>query len=165
MAKTLEQLIKEANYWRAKEGLPPLTAPDETQRETEGEYMAEHSYAYKRLLDWAKKQEAAEQSATTEPTSSLENATESEHFDVTIPEQDLTEKETETQQETTPLVEETVSDYQNHLICGTIGFLLGILVAFLYFRIRIKKIKAECEARINEARASLDKMISMITKK
>ena len=42
---------------------------------------------------------------------------------------------------------------------GVGGFFLGALVMFLFFKIKIKRIQKECETRINEARASLDRML------
>lgn len=50
------------------------------------------------------------------------------------------------------------------LLFGAGGFALGALVAVLACRIKIKKIKAECETRVSEARDSLDRMISIMAK-
>lgn len=171
MAKSLEQLIEEANYWRAKEGLPPLNVStggykneDDSMARTAEEIIADLEKAaktspnsYSKELEKFKSaleaKRAEEESATTEPDKTQEATS-----------QIVIENEIETQLDVTQPVGNMNSVYQDHLICGAIGFLMGVIVAFLYFRIRIKKIKVECETRVNEARASLDKMISVIAK-
>lgn len=54
--------------------------------------------------------------------------------------------------------------YMSPILCGVSGFVLGALVAFLACRIKIRQIKAECETKVSEARATLDRMISVIAK-
>lgn len=49
-------------------------------------------------------------------------------------------------------------------LCGFGGFLLGALVMILYFKIKIKKIKSDCDTRINEARTALDRMLKIAAK-
>lgn len=50
------------------------------------------------------------------------------------------------------------------LVHGIGSFFLGALIVFVYFKIKIKRIKADYEIRINEARSSLDRMLKIATK-
>lgn len=50
------------------------------------------------------------------------------------------------------------------VICAAGGFILGCLVAFVFFRRKIKKIKYTYDTRLEEARASLDRMLVIASK-
>lgn len=66
----------------------------------------------------------------------------------------------------TPAIEkENSSNIEVALFSGVTGFLLGVLVAFAFFRIKAKAIKKEYEARISEARASLDRLLLLASQK
>lgn len=45
------------------------------------------------------------------------------------------------------------------LIGGAIGFLLGFLLAALFFMRKVKSVKKDCASRIEEVRASMDRML------
>lgn len=53
-------------------------------------------------------------------------------------------------------------DYTPYITSGC-GFIIGILVSLCFFRIKVKKIKQEYEAKISEARESLDRAIKMFS--
>lgn len=53
--------------------------------------------------------------------------------------------------------------YALPIISAGCSFLIGILVATLFFRTKIKHIRKECETKISEARATLDRVIQMVT--
>lgn len=44
------------------------------------------------------------------------------------------------------------------------GFLLGVIVAAIFFSVKIKRIKKDCETRLNEARSALDRMLKIAAK-
>jgi hypothetical protein len=46
-------------------------------------------------------------------------------------------------------------------ISAGIGFLIGALTTFLFFRIQIKKIRTEYNIRLTEARESLDRVLKI----
>ena len=50
---------------------------------------------------------------------------------------------------------------QISLFFSSVGFLLGFLVAFIFFRQKFKAVKAEYEVRIDEARTSIDRMLKI----
>lgn len=50
------------------------------------------------------------------------------------------------------------------LIVGLGGFFLGALVMCVYFKIKMKRVKADYETRINEARSALDRMLKIASK-
>lgn len=50
------------------------------------------------------------------------------------------------------------------LLFGISGFFLGALVVFVFFKSKIQRIRKECETRVDEARAALDRMISLVSK-
>lgn len=50
------------------------------------------------------------------------------------------------------------------VICAAGGFILGCLVAFAFFERKIKKIKHTYDTRLEEARASLDRMLVIASK-
>lgn len=54
-------------------------------------------------------------------------------------------------------------NYSQFAFC-IIGMIIGLLVASVFFKIKIKKIKQECETRVNEARAALDRMLVIASK-
>lgn len=85
------------------------------------------------------------------------------------PESDFTESETESyqetvQQEAVQSVESLSGAYQDYLVGGAVGFLIGAFSVFFYFRMKIKKIKAECNTKVNEARETIDRIISVMAK-
>lgn len=51
------------------------------------------------------------------------------------------------------------------LLYGVGGFILGCLVMFSFLSIKIKHIQRDCETRIAEARASIDRMLIIASKK
>lgn len=55
--------------------------------------------------------------------------------------------------------------YTPLIISACFGFLIGVLVAFIFFRMKIKQIRNECDTKVNEARATLDRMLLFATKK
>lgn len=77
-------------------------------------------------------------------------------------------KATDPTQETTAQVE--VSSQQDTVnfdvlpwAFASAGFTLGVLIAVAICHFRIKRIKAECEARVSEARASLDRVVALVS--
>ena len=59
----------------------------------------------------------------------------------------------------------TANSYALPIICVGCGFLMGILVSILFFRMKIKQVRKECEAKVNEARTSLDRVVQMVVNK
>lgn len=72
------------------------------------------------------------------------------------------EKETE---ETAALQLQSQAYIEIGLIGGGFGFILGALVMALFFKRKIKNLKKNYETRLDEARASLDRMIVVASKK
>ena len=44
------------------------------------------------------------------------------------------------------------------------GFFLGVIVTAVFFNVKIKKIKKNCDTRLNEARSALDRMLKIAAK-
>ena len=47
---------------------------------------------------------------------------------------------------------------------AALGFAMGALVVFVWSKFKIKRIQAECNAKISEARTTLDRMIAVMAK-
>lgn len=59
----------------------------------------------------------------------------------------------------------TVSEIDNtSLVFGFTGFILGALFMLLFCKLKIKRIQKDCETRVNEVRAALDRMLKITAK-
>ena len=77
-------------------------------------------------------------------------------------------RETEIVETSSVSVKEEVTEIfslpADNLICGTVGFVTGSVIITIYFKTKMKQLKIDCETRVNEARAALDRMLKIASK-
>ena len=54
--------------------------------------------------------------------------------------------------------------FLQNALWGAAGFIIGAMSIALFFKIKINCIKADCETRVSEARAALDRMLKIASK-
>lgn len=77
-------------------------------------------------------------------------------------------KETEAVETTAvPVVEEPASVsslYVDNIICGAVGFIVGVVAVTIYFKLKMSQMKRDYESRVNEARTALDRMLKIASR-